>query len=431
MLALGGTVRVAPYAHLRHPRARRAHPRRARRDARRRSWPITARSPYGADAAAAFETALLLEWACARLLARGQPRRPARARRRAAPGGRGRGRRSAATAPPAGPRGRDEVVALGVHVVDVLVASRLPRSRRARAGRWSSEIRDHRRPGRPAGRRSRSPSSAPTVTVRRGDRDRRARRRAASRCSARYGSRHLAAGRRDGVQTSASVLPIRPDGSRPAFHVIGANATYSRPMRPWDDDRRRRLTCTSALRSSWAARRPRRSSPSRASTASSPPPTCSLPATRRPRSSTGSRPRFDHLDYLLPNDEQVLGADRRGRRWRPAAARCWSAASAAWPPPRGADGALVVDDDGALARVPAFAVEVVDTTGCGDAFSAGFLRGLSLGRSRREAARLGCAAAALVASGLGSDHGRLRPVRSRRAARREHPDPDQEPIASA
>src|ERR1700742_3920443 len=32
--------------------------------------------------------------------------------------------------------------------------------------------------------------------------------------------------RRDGVQTSASVLPIRPDGSRPAFHVVGANATY-------------------------------------------------------------------------------------------------------------------------------------------------------------------------------------------------------------
>ncbi|HEY2437748.1 MAG TPA: carbohydrate kinase family protein, partial [Solirubrobacteraceae bacterium] len=25
--------------------------------------------------------------------------------------------------------------------------------------------------------------------------------------------------RREGVQTSASVLPIRPDGSRPAFHV--------------------------------------------------------------------------------------------------------------------------------------------------------------------------------------------------------------------
>jgi sugar/nucleoside kinase (ribokinase family) len=70
----------------------------------------------------------------------------------------------------------------------------------------------------------------------------------------------------------------------------------------------------------------------------------------------------------------------------------------------GADGALVVDGGGD-ARVPAYEVEVVDTTGCGDAFSAGFLRGLSLGRGPMEAARLGCAAAALVAQGLGSDHG--------------------------
>ena len=32
--------------------------------------------------------------------------------------------------------------------------------------------------------------------------------------------------RRDDVQTSASALPIRPGGERPAFHVIGANGTY-------------------------------------------------------------------------------------------------------------------------------------------------------------------------------------------------------------
>ena len=50
----------------------------------------------------------------------------------------------------------------------------------------------------------------------------------------------------------------------------------------------------------------------------------------------------------------------------------------------GADGAVIVDADGAE-RVPAFEIEVVDTTGCGDAFSAGFLRGLSLGRDRRDA----------------------------------------------
>ena len=50
-------------------------------------------------------------------------------------------------------------------------------------------------------------------------------------------------------------------------------------------------------------------------------------------------------------------------------------------------------------------MEVVDTTGCGDAFSAGFIVGVGQGRSAEAAARLGCAAAALVAGGLGSDHG--------------------------
>jgi sugar/nucleoside kinase (ribokinase family) len=70
----------------------------------------------------------------------------------------------------------------------------------------------------------------------------------------------------------------------------------------------------------------------------------------------------------------------------------------------GARGAVVADESG-VQQVPAFAADVVDTTGCGDAFSAGFLRGLSLGIARRDAAALGCATAAFVAEGLGSDHG--------------------------
>jgi sugar/nucleoside kinase (ribokinase family) len=70
----------------------------------------------------------------------------------------------------------------------------------------------------------------------------------------------------------------------------------------------------------------------------------------------------------------------------------------------GAEGVVLVDADG-TETVPAFEVEAVDTTGCGDAFSAGFLRGLALGRERREAAVLGCATAALVAQGLGTDNG--------------------------
>ena len=41
--------------------------------------------------------------------------------------------------------------------------------------------------------------------------------------------------RREDVQTSASVLPIRPNGDRPAFHVVGANATYGPADVPWDE----------------------------------------------------------------------------------------------------------------------------------------------------------------------------------------------------
>src|SRR5207253_10541870 len=109
------------------------------------------------------------------------------------------------------------------------------------------------------------------------------------------------------------------------------------------------------------------------------------------------------LDYLLPNAEQVLGFTGAGdlaagcRALVDRGVGCVAATC-------GGDGVIVVDAQ-STESVPAFAIEVVDTTGCGDAFSAGFLRGLALGRSRRDAAVLGCAAAALVAQGLGSDHG--------------------------
>jgi sugar/nucleoside kinase (ribokinase family) len=114
-------------------------------------------------------------------------------------------------------------------------------------------------------------------------------------------------------------------------------------------------------------------------------------------------PALTHIDHLLPNDEQVLGLtgttdlEAGCRALLDRGVGCVVATC-------GADGALVVDASGAL-PVPAFPVEVVDTTGCGDAFSAGFLRGLALGRDRCAAATLGCAVAGLVAGGLGSDHG--------------------------
>ena len=114
-------------------------------------------------------------------------------------------------------------------------------------------------------------------------------------------------------------------------------------------------------------------------------------------------PALAELDYFLPNGDQVLaltGADDLEAGCRALLDRGVGCVAATC----GADGVLLVDDSGAQ-RIPAFEVEAVDTTGCGDAFSAGFLRGLSLGRDRAAAARLGCAAAAMVAQGLGTDHG--------------------------
>ena len=65
----------------------------------------------------------------------------------------------------------------------------------------------------------------------------------------------------------------------------------------------------------------------------------------------------------------------------------------------------LVGSDGSRVRMPAFQVNVVDTTGCGDAWSAGFIAGLARNMSLEESARLGSACGSLVASGLGSDAG--------------------------
>jgi sugar/nucleoside kinase (ribokinase family) len=82
---------------------------------------------------------------------------------------------------------------------------------------------------------------------------------------------------------------------------------------------------------------------------------------------------------------------------------------------RSEQGCVVVTRDQALA-VPAAAVErVVDTTGAGDLFAAGFLYGLSQGAGHERAASLGALAAAEVIQHLGA-----RPETSLRALAQEH-----------
>jgi sugar/nucleoside kinase (ribokinase family) len=208
--------------------------------------------------------------------------------------------------------------------------------------------------------------------------------------------------RRDDLQTSASVLPIRPDGSRPAFHVIGANASYGPDDVDWralDGTTHLHLGAPEFMGGEKAAQILARARELGMVTSAD----ILAPGDQAAQILDWIAPAFAELDYLLPNDEQVLalsGTDDLEAGCRALLERGVGCVAATC----GADGALIVDADGAE-RVRAFAIEVVDTTGCGDAFSAGFLRGLALGRGRRDAAVLGCAAAALVAQGLGSDHG--------------------------
>ncbi|HEY2636580.1 MAG TPA: PfkB family carbohydrate kinase [Solirubrobacteraceae bacterium] len=203
--------------------------------------------------------------------------------------------------------------------------------------------------------------------------------------------------RRDDVQTSASVLPIRPDGSRPAFHVIGANGTVTAADAPSDAAGFVHLGGPEFMGGEEAGRVLAAAAERGATTSAD------VLAEGNPGLLDWIAPAFAALDYLLPNEEQVLGLtggsdlEAGCRALRERGVGCVAAT-------RGADGVLLVDDDGAR-TIPALAIEPVDTTGCGDAFSAGFLRGLSLGRSRDDAARLGCAVASLVAQGLGTDAG--------------------------
>ncbi|WP_211360031.1 carbohydrate kinase family protein [Actinocorallia herbida] len=209
--------------------------------------------------------------------------------------------------------------------------------------------------------------------------------------------------RKDGHQTSASVLPVRPNGDRPAWHCIGANGAFT-----LDDLDRAALSGITHLHLGGpeflggpAAGELLAYARSLGATTS-----VDVLAPGDPDMLAWIADALPHTDYLLPNDEQVLGFT--GAADLAAGARALLAHGAGCVAvTQGAKGALVATPDRVF-EVPALPIppeELVDTTGCGDAFSAGFLRALSLGRDLEAAAHLGCATASRVARGLGTDAG--------------------------
>lgn len=116
-----------------------------------------------------------------------------------------------------------------------------------------------------------------------------------------------------------------------------------------------------------------------------------------------------YVDVFLPNEVEVrsiaakLGQDTEPELTYKAAARI-AALTRMVVAKMGHRGAMAVSRDGdgyEVAACPANDVQVVDTTGAGDAFNAGFIYAMLRGRSTRECLAIGNACAGLSTMGTG------------------------------
>ena len=110
--------------------------------------------------------------------------------------------------------------------------------------------------------------------------------------------------RRSDVQTSSSVLPIRANGDRPAFHVIGANGTYGAADAPLDEVERAthlHLGGPEFMGGEAAAGILAHARAHGVTTSAD------ILAPGDPGLLEWIAPALPELHFLLPNDEQVLG----------------------------------------------------------------------------------------------------------------------------
>ena len=210
--------------------------------------------------------------------------------------------------------------------------------------------------------------------------------------------------RKKGVQTSGTMLPIRPNGERPALHVMGTNATFCFEDVPQDVVRNAdfvhiggfylmpKFDGEDTVKTLKVARE------GKAIT------TMDILGIKQDNMAEKILPAMPYLDYFMPNLEEaqmitgLTDLDELCDFFLNAGAKHVVLKM-------GARGSLIKDKKGMRLRIPAFKVEVVDTTGCGDAWTGGFIAGLSRGMTIEEAAQLASACGSLVATGLGSDAG--------------------------
>jgi len=205
-------------------------------------------------------------------------------------------------------------------------------------------------------------------------------------------------------QTSASLLPIRRDGSRPALHVIGANAGLTEADVPWDIVAKAEIFhlggafILPGLDGAPMARVLKRVKELGL--------TVTMDFLMSPRDDAQSLigPSLQYVDYLMPNIEEagwLVGSEDRQEiiRWLHGQGAGHTVLT------MGGDGVSIAANGEAETVLPAYEIDVVDTTGCGDAFTSGLISGLLDGLDVIGAAERGLACGSLVATGLGSDAG--------------------------
>ena len=202
------------------------------------------------------------------------------------------------------------------------------------------------------------------------------------------------------MMTSSSIVTTRPDGARPALHKRGATAGFFVDDEALDRVIDTRIFHIGGVGLMDAMDQGRAAEVMAAAKAGGAATTLDVFA------STGDdldkiRPLLASTDYFMPSEEEAMALSGLAD-FEDIASFLLDQGAGAVILTLGSQGAMYRDSQGRAFDIPAYAIDVVCTCGCGDCFNAGFATGLHLGRSIEDCVRLGQASSAQNAMGLGS-----------------------------
>jgi sugar/nucleoside kinase (ribokinase family) len=202
-------------------------------------------------------------------------------------------------------------------------------------------------------------------------------------------------------QTSASMLLIDSAGERIPVHVVGANALVEPEQIVADADTKVfHLGGLDVMPRLWESARTLLAGIRAAGAVT----TLDLLSSNLRRPAIDWEAVLPEADWFMPNEHQLAALSGTSDRL---AAVDWALDHGAnrVALTLGADGCLLALPDRAPEIIPTHPVDVVDTTGCGDAFTAGLITALLRGHDDRTAVEWGLVAGTLNTRDLGSDAG--------------------------